>query len=77
MAIGAKTFIAGIVIMPHCPSTPIASTLDTEVVVALACQLAVSGTALQQSLRQCDTGRYLMTLHLLHGKGAYCLIYSL
>ena len=48
IAISAETFIAGIVIMPHRPSAPVASTLDAEVVVALARQLAVSGTALQQ-----------------------------
>ena len=56
--------------MPHRPSAPVASTLDAEVVVALARQLAVSGTTLQQPLGQRDAGRYLMTLHLLHGKGS-------
>ena len=70
IAISAETFIAGIVIMPHRPSAPVASTLDAEVIVALARQLTVSGTALQQPLGQRDAGRYLMTLHLLHGKGS-------
>ena len=70
IAISAETFIAGIVIMPHRPSAPVASTLDAEVVVALTRQLAVSGTTLQQPLGQRDAGRYLMTLHLLHGKGS-------
>ena len=51
-------------------SARVASTLDAEVIVALARQVTVSGTALQQPLGQRDAGRYLMTLHLLHGKGS-------
>ena len=68
MAIGAEALSFGIVVVVHSPPTPVAMALYAEVVVALACQCALSRTALQQALCQCDAGGYLMFLHLLHGK---------
>ena len=68
MAVGTEALIACIIVMPHGASAPVAAALDAEVVVTFACQCALSGAALQQSLCQGDAGRYLMFLHLLHGK---------
>ena len=68
VAIGAEALSFGIVVVVHSPPAPVAMALYAEVVVALACQCALSRTALQQALCQCDAGGYLMFLHLLHGK---------
>ena len=68
IAVSTETFIARIIIVPHRASTPVAATLDAEVIVAFAGQRALSGTTFQKSLCQGDAGRYLVFLHLLHGK---------
>ena len=66
MTISPETFIRGIVVGTYRPSVPAPSTLDTEMVVRLAGQFTSSGSRLQQSLCQRDTGRNMITLHLLH-----------
>lgn len=40
---------------------------DAEVIVALCGQIALSGTAFQKALRQCDAGWYAVFLHLFDG----------
>ena len=42
--------------------------LDTKVVVALACQFALSGSTLKQSLGQRDAGRNAVLEHLFDGQ---------
>ena len=68
ITVGTKALVTRIVVMTHGASSPIASALDAEMVIALAGQFAITGTALKQPLRQRDTGRYLMFVHLLYGK---------
>ncbi len=68
MLVGTETFVACIVIMTDCTSPPSTTAFDTEMVVAFSCQLAVSRTTFQQSLRQRDTGGNLMKLHLFNSQ---------
>ena len=68
MLISTETFVTGIIIMTNRTSPPTATTLNTKVVITLSCQLAVSGTAFQQSLCQCNTRRNLMKLHLFNSQ---------
>ena len=68
MLVGTETFIAGIVIMTYRTSAPTAATLNTEVIITLACQLAVSGSAFKQSLCQSDACGNFVKLHLLHSQ---------
>ena len=68
MAIGTETFIACIIIVTNGTPPPTTSTLNTKMIIALSCQLTVSGTTFQQSLRQCDTGRNFMKFHLFNSQ---------
>jgi hypothetical protein len=68
ITVRTETLITRIVIMADTTPPPTAAALDTKMVVALACQLAISGSAFQQSLRQRYTSRNLMKLHLLHSQ---------
>ena len=68
MLISTETFVTGIIIMTNRTSPPTATTLNTKVVITLSCQLAVSDTAFQQSLCQCNTRRNLMKLHLFNSQ---------
>ena len=63
----SEAFVLCIVIMIQCPSLPSVA-LYAEVVVAFPCQLAQSGSALEESLCQGDTCRYAVFEHLLYGK---------
>ena len=45
-----------------------AAALNTEMIITLACQLAVSGSAFKQSLCQSDTCGNFVKLHLLHSQ---------
>ena len=62
-----ETFVSFIIIMTDGLASPITSTLDSEVVVRLASQCALSGSRLQLPLCQSDTGRDVILLHLLNG----------
>ena len=62
-----ETFVSFIIIMTDGLASPITSTLDSEVVVRLASQCTLSGSRLQEPLRQCDAGGDVILLHLLNG----------
>ena len=74
IAVRTKTLVTGIVVMTNGTPIPIAATLDVEVIITFTSQRTHARTTLKQSLSQCDTGRYLMLFHLLHGQGTI-LIY--
>lgn len=74
IAVRTKTLVTGIVVMTNGTPIPIAATLDAEVIITFTSQRTHARTTLKQSLSQCDTGRYLMLFHLLHGQGTI-LIY--
>ena len=65
MFIGAETLVGRIVIVSDRRSVPGTSTFDSEVIVRLAGQQALSGPRFQQSLRQGNTGRNAVMLHLI------------
>lgn len=46
---------------------PVAVTLDAKVVMPVACQVALTGTAFQQPLCQGDAGGHAILLRLLDG----------
>ena len=73
ITVSPKTFIAGIVIMTHCASTPVTTALNTEMVITFACQRTLSGTTFKKSLSQSYTSRYLVFLHLLYSKRSILL----
>ena len=65
--IHTETVVLLVVVVISAASGPVVVALNTEVVVAVACEFAATGTALKQSLSQSDGCRYVITLHLLDG----------
>lgn len=59
--------------MAHRGAPPSVVTLDTKMIVTLTGQLTHAGSTLQQSLRQRDTGRNFIFLHLLYGQRSILL----
>ena len=73
MTVCTEAFATGIVVVANGTPPPIATALDTEVVVGLACQGALTCPRLQQTLCQGDTGGNVVSLHLAYGNIAVFL----
>ena len=67
IAINAEAVVLLVVILVHASPRPSTSALDAEMVVSLSGQVASPRSALEQSLCQSDTCRYMVFLHLLDG----------
>ena len=70
--IDAEAVVARVVVAIDLAPCPVV-TLDAEVVVAVARQLALPGTGLQQRLRQRNAGRDVVLLHLVDSQGLVLL----
>ena len=70
----APAIIAGIIVMTYRTSPPVSSAFYTEVIVTFTRQFTHPRTTFKQTLRQCDTSRNFMYLHLFDSK-VFILIY--
>ena len=66
MLVGTETFSPCIVIMANGLSSPIATALDSEVIVRLAGECTLPSPRFQQALCQSDAGRDAVFLHFFH-----------
>ena len=73
MLVGSETFATGIVVVTDGLSLPIASALDSEMVVRLAGKRALPCPRLQQALCQSNAGRDMVLLHLIDRQVAILL----
>lgn len=68
--VGTETVVADVVIEIDRCTGPAVMTLDAEMVVTLAGKVTTPCPTLEQSLRQRDTGRYVVAIHLFNSHTA-------
>ena len=66
IVIGPKAFIAFIIIMINCITTP-AMTFDSKVIIAFYCEFASTSTTFKNTLRQCYARRNIISEHFFNG----------
>ena len=67
IVVGSETFAGSIIVVVHFPSLPSVA-FYAEMIVAPQGKVALSGTALKQTLCQSDACWYVVAQHLLYGE---------